>query len=229
MGIKENVRSLKDEISEAALKAGRKPEEITLVAVSKTFSEDKIMEACEAGLNVFGENRVQEAEAKILNLKDKFNIEWHLVGHLQSNKAKKAVPLFEMIQSIDSLETLKKIDRLAEENQKKQSVLIEINTSGEASKFGIRPEETEDFLIKAADLINIEISGLMTIGPFTDDTARIRDSFLMLKDLYDKSRERFPEMPFNHLSMGMTGDFKTAIECGSNMIRVGRRIFGQRS
>ena len=148
---------------------------------------------------------------------------------MQSNKAKKAVTLFEMIQSIDKLSTLEKVSDLAGKYRKEQKVLIEVNTSAEESKFGIQPGQADDFINKARDFPNIKLSGLMTIGPFTDNTGRIKDSFLLLKDIYDKSRERFPALPFSCLSMGMTDDFKIAIECGSNVIRVGRRIFGQRS
>lgn len=229
MGIKENIKSLKEEVYETAYKFSRKPEEITIIAISKTFREEHIREAYESGLKFFGENRIQEAEDKILNLRNKLDIEWHLVGHLQSNKVKKAVLLFDMIQSIDKLSTMTTVNEYAKINSKKQKVLIEVNTSKEESKFGMSPDEVNDFIITAKEYPHIELSGLMTIGPLTGDVHKIKDSFLLLKELYEENLEKFPEIPFSYLSMGMTDDFKIAVECGSNMLRIGRRIFGQRS
>ncbi|MBU1076137.1 MAG: YggS family pyridoxal phosphate-dependent enzyme [Spirochaetes bacterium] len=228
MGIRENVKALKDEISEVALRSGRNPDDITLVAVSKTFQEEHVREGYDAGLRVFGENRIQEAEGKINNIKD-LEITWNLVGHLQSNKAKKAVGLFSMIQSIDKISTLEKVDIFAGELGKKQNILIEVNTSGEGSKFGIDPADVSSFLSSAKAYSHVQINGLMTIGPFTEDISKIRDSFLVLRDKYQEATAKFPQLEMDTLSMGMTDDFKVAIECGSNMIRIGRKIFGSRS
>lgn len=227
MSVKENVKKLMHEIEEIALKYNRAPSDITVVAVSKTFTAEKIREAIEAGLRHIGENRVQEAQSKIDSLKD-LPIIWHLVGHLQSNKARKAVNLFSVIQSIDKISTLEKVDRIAGETGKIQEIFVEVNTSGEETKFGVAPVETMKFLDMAIKFKNIKISGLMTIGPLTDNVQKIKNSFLCLKGLYEEAKEKFPELELKYLSMGMSDDYPIAIECGSNMLRIGRKIFGER-
>ncbi len=228
MSIQENVKILQSEIHETALQHNRNPNDIILIAVSKTFSEELILQAYETGIRRFGENKVQEGIKKIENFKQ-YDMEWHLVGHLQSNKANKAVQYFNMIQSIDKLSTLEKVNQYAQQMNKKQEILIEVNTSGEMTKSGISPKEILEFIKSSLLYPYIKISGLMTIGPFTEDQSKIRDAFLLLRDLYQQCKEQFQNLDFKYLSMGMTDDFKLAIECGSNMLRIGRRIFGQRS
>ncbi len=225
--IKENIKKLKEEIEETAIRCGRNPEEIIIVGATKTVEPAKIEEAYHNGIKIFGENKIQEAERKI-PLLSHLDIEWHFIGHLQSNKARKAVKMFKIIQSIDKFSTLEKVDRIAGELNKIQEIFIEVNTSGEESKFGLNPDEVIDFIGKAKELKNIKITGLMTIGPLTDNESDIRNSFLLLKDLKDKINKFFTDIKIEYLSMGMTDDFKIAIECGSNMIRIGRKIFGER-
>lgn len=227
MSIQDNLRSLQDEISGSALRCGRKPEEIILIGVSKTFEEKSIIQAYEAGLTRFGESRVQEAERKIGNLKG-YNMEWHLVGHLQSNKAGKAVDIFSCIQSLDKISTLQTVDHMAGQRKKVLDILIEVNVSGETSKSGIQPGTIKEFLENSLSFSNIRIKGLMTIGPLTGEKQRIKDSFLRLKEMFVQCRSAFPQLSLEHLSMGMSDDFRIAVECGSTMLRIGRRIFGER-
>jgi pyridoxal phosphate enzyme (YggS family) len=224
--IKENIKKIFEHISEIALKNNRNPNEITIVAVSKTFPKEFIIEAYNAGLTEIGESYIQEAENKINELKN-YKIKWHLVGHLQSNKAKKAVQLFDTIQSIDKLSTLEKVDKISNQLNKIQEVFIEVNTSFETSKFGINPDELIQFLNVAKNFKNIKINGLMTIGPLTDDKKLIKNSFLKLKELFYKANEEL-KLEMKYLSMGMSDDYDIAIECGSNMLRIGRKIFGER-
>ena len=224
--IKENIKKIFEHISEIALKNNRNPNEITIVAVSKTFPKEFIIEAYNAGLTEIGESYIQEAENKTNELKN-YKIKWHLVGHLQSNKAKKAVQLFDTIQSIDKLSTLEKVDKISNQLNKIQEVFIEVNTSFETSKFGINPDELIQFLNVAKNFKNIKINGLMTIGPLTDDKKLIKNSFLKLKELFYKANEEL-KLEMKYLSMGMSDDYDIAIECGSNMLRIGRKIFGER-
>jgi len=224
--IKENIKKIFEHISEIALKNNRNPNEITIVAVSKTFPKEFIIEAYNTGLTEIGESYIQEAENKINELKN-YKIKWHLVGHLQSNKAKKAVQLFDTIQSIDKLSTLEKVDKISNQLNKIQEVFIEVNTSFETSKFGINPDELIQFLNVAKNFKNIKINGLMTIGPLTDDKKLIKNSFLKLKELFYKANEEL-KLEMKYLSMGMSDDYDIAIECGSNMLRIGRKIFGER-
>lgn len=229
MGIKENIEELLIEIKECAERNGRTLQDIHVIGVSKTFSKEHVREAYEGGLRIFGENKVQEAEEKISQLHDLPDIVWHLVGHLQTNKAKKAVNLFSMIQSIDKFKTLNRVNEYAKERGIVQDVLIEVNTSNEESKFGIHPDNLNALLEQTVSFDNVRIKGLMTIGPFTEDNDKIRCSFSLLKELYEEMKIKYSQIPFEYLSMGMTDDFSIAIECGSNMVRIGRRIFGQRS
>ncbi|MCX7995071.1 MAG: YggS family pyridoxal phosphate-dependent enzyme [candidate division WOR-3 bacterium] len=224
MDIKKNIELLRARIEKAALRANRSPEEITIVAVTKTVPPERIIEAIECGIKIIGENRVQEA-------KEKFSIignraEWHMVGHLQTNKVKDALKMFSLIHSLDSI-------RLAEEIEKRATepidCLIEVNTSGETTKFGIKPEELFTFYDSIKDFKKIRIKGLMTIGPgwaVTDPEAS-RTSFRLLHDLRDELAQAY-DQEFPVLSMGMTSDFEVAIEEGSNMIRIGTAIFGPR-
>ena len=226
--VKANLEALRQRISSAALKSNRKPEDIKLIAVTKTIPVDLIEEAIEFGVREFGENRVQEAEAKIRALKPKYpEVAWHMLGHLQTNKVGQALDIFDIIQTVDS-------ERLAEEISKRAGkpvpVLIEVNTSGEASKFGIELGKAIGLVRFAASLDKIKVQGLMTVGPLVDDPEAARPSFRQLRELRDKIIAlNLPSVEMRFLSMGMTDDFETAIEEGSNMIRIGRALFGERS
>jgi len=225
--VRDNIARVREKIHLACKKVSRSPEEITLVCVTKGVEIDKIIQAIDCGINEIGENRVQEATGKYLKLKElsKENqnlskVKWHLVGHLQTNKVNKALEMFDMIQSVDSLRLAKKIDSEAKKNNKIAEILLEVNTSLEESKFGVKEQETIGLIEEIFKLKNIQLSGLMTIGPFTSDENKIRQSFRSLRQLKEKTAK---ELSF--LSMGMTDDYEIAIEEGSNMLRLGRAIF----
>jgi pyridoxal phosphate enzyme (YggS family) len=202
------------------------------MAVSKTFPPERIWEAYNAGLRRFGENRVQEFAEKMEALRDLQDAEWHLIGHLQTNKAARAVELFTAIDSVDSLRLAQKLDTSAEQLGKKLSVLIEINVGGETAKSGIAPEshELDELLVAVPELAHLEIRGLMTIPPFTDDQQQARPYFRKLRELRDHIVTRgLPAVGMNALSMGMSHDFEVAIEEGATCVRVGSAIFGDRT
>ncbi len=235
--INSNLARLKERIAAAAIRAGREPEEITLVAITKTFPPQTIEEAFAAGLREFGENRVQEAELKIKWLRERdVLLKWHMVGHLQRNKAKKAIHLFDIIHSVDSVRLAREISRRCEMAQITMPVLLEINISGEATKYGFRVEESkneqeEQFLRaveEVAALPNLDLQGLMTMAPVGAPEGVLRSCFSRLRSLLSKLKDKFPENAWRHLSMGMTDDFEIAIEEGATILRVGRAIFGER-
>lgn len=235
--INSNLARLKERIAAAAIRAGREPEEITLVAITKTFPPQTIEEAFAAGLREFGENRVQEAEQKIKWLRERdIPLRWHMVGHLQRNKVKKAIHLFDIIHSVDSIRLSREISRRCEMAQITMPVLLEINVSGEASKYGFRVEESKDeqeeqFLRaveEVAALPNLDPQGLMTMAPVGAPEEVLRSCFSRLRSLLSQVKEKFPEKAWRHLSMGMTDDFEVAVEEGATIIRVGRAIFGKR-
>ncbi|MDY6934324.1 MAG: YggS family pyridoxal phosphate-dependent enzyme [Spirochaetota bacterium] len=226
MGILDNYNNLKEEIKKVAIDVGRDPEEIEVVAISKTFPTKIVQEAIDAGIGLFGENKVQEAKGKIQELKGDF--QFHMVGHLQSNKAKDAVSLFDLIHSIDKLNTALRIDKEAEKIGKKQKILLQVNTSGEDTKSGVQPGMVLDICNDITELFNIQLCGLMTIGPMTRNNDMIRDSFRMLKQLLNDVNESIG-LNIDVLSMGMSSDYKIAIEEGSTMLRVGTAIFGERN
>jgi PLP dependent protein len=231
MSITENIASIRRRIESAARRAGRNPQEITLMAVSKTFGPERIREAYGAGLRVFGENRVQEFSGKIEALRDLSAAEWHLIGHLQSNKAGKAAELFAAVDSVDSLKLAEKLNAAAEKLGKSLAVLIEVNVGGEEAKSGVDPESGElDALLQSAPrLNNLKIRGLMTIPPFTEDPESARPFFRKLRELCDGIRARnLAAISMGTLSMGMSHDFEVAIEEGSTCVRVGTGIFGER-
>lgn len=209
----------------AALRVGRSPEEIKLIAVSKSVSIDKILEAADLGLRFFGENRVQEAKEKIEKIRD-FNIEWHMIGHLQTNKAKDAVKLFSMIQSVDSERVAKAIDREAQKIGKVQRVLIQVKLSDEESKYGVEEKELTKLLEVCQNLKNITVEGLMTIPPYFENPEGVRPYFRKLREIRDSLLPRYPYL--KELSMGMSHDFEVAIEEGATMVRIGTALFGQR-
>lgn len=222
-----NLERLRYSIAEACRSAGRRPEDITLVAVTKTFPAEIVEQAIALGLNIIGENKVQEALEKYTRIGPK--VQWHLIGHLQSNKVKKAVEIFSLIHSIDSVELAEEVGRRAGQVGKTQEVLLEVNTSGEPQKYGFGPEAIIKDLEAIKDIVGIKVMGLMTVGPLTDDPVKVRGSFKMLKKLFDHIKSQdIPNIEMKHLSMGMSGDYRVAIEEGSTMIRVGSAIFGAR-
>jgi pyridoxal phosphate enzyme (YggS family) len=231
MSVAENIATVRERINASAMRAGRSVDDITLMAVSKTVPPDLIRGAYLAGVRVFGENRVQEFTEKVGALRDLSNADWHLIGHLQTNKAAKAAELFNAVDSIDSLRLAQKLNSAAQQVGKKLGVLIEINVGGENAKTGVAPESKElEEILKAAPLLGqLEISGLMAIPPLTDDPQEARPYFLKLRDLQEEiGRSRLPGVSMNVLSMGMSHDFEIAIEEGSTCVRVGTAIFGER-
>jgi PLP dependent protein len=232
MSIPENVARVRERIAAAARRAGRNPEEVTLMAVSKTFAAEQVREAYRVGLRVFGENRVQEFAGKLGALADLDDTEWHMIGHLQTNKASRAVELFTAIDSVDSLRLAEKLDSSAGQLGKKLPVLIEINVGGEAAKSGLSSEspELEKLLLAAPQLEHLEFRGLMTVPPFSDDPQQARPYFGKLRQLQEQIlSRRLPKLSMEVLSMGMSHDFEIAIEEGSTCVRVGTAIFGERA
>ncbi|MDO8524897.1 MAG: YggS family pyridoxal phosphate-dependent enzyme [Candidatus Omnitrophota bacterium] len=227
--ISENVKYVTERIARSCEKARRRPEDVRLICVTKTASVVEIEEVLSSGVRLLGENRVRDAIARRASIGDR--AEWHMVGHLQANKAKDAVKIFSLIHSVDSVRLAKEIDKEAEKIGKVQDILIQVNTSGEASKSGIEPGAAEDFIREAAEYRNISIKGLMTIAPEVDDPEKVRPYFRALRELRDKIASSAPVAPPRNdggwiLSMGMTNDFEAAIEEGSNMVRIGRAVFG---
>ena len=227
--IKENILKIKERVSLICARINREPNSITIVAVSKGRTTQQIKEAIEAGITDIGENRVQEATIKYSGLRDVgygLRVKWHMVGHLQTNKVKEAVKIFDLIQSVDSLRLAREIDKEAAKANKIQDILIEIKTSPEATKFGVKPEEAIEVIKDIADFKHINIKGLMTIAPLVDNPQKARPYFKMLRELMDGINEsRITNHESRILSMGMTDDFEVAIEEGSNMVRLGRAIF----
>lgn len=225
--IRENLKKVNECIANAALRANRNPEDIVLVAVSKTVDPARIKEGVEAGIKVLGENRIQEAEEKIALLGNV--AEWHLVGHLQSNKAKDAVNLFTMIHSIDKLSLAQEVDKRAKTNGRIIDILVEVNLSGEETKFGVSAANVIDLMRNISNLNNLRIRGLMTIPPFFENPEFSRPFFRQLKELSCKIKEEnIQGVNMDCLSMGMSGDFEVAIEEGATMVRIGTAIFGAR-
>lgn len=228
----ENIALVRERITTAARRAGREPNEIALMAVSKTFLPERIREAYHAGLRLFGENRVQEFSEKATALVDLPDARWHLIGHLQSNKARKAAELFVAVDSVDSLRLAEKLNAAAQSLGKKLAVLIEVNVGGEAAKSGVAPgsPDLEDLLRAAPSLEHLEVRGLMTVPPFTDDPQGARPYFRKLRELRDQiAARKLPAVGMEVLSMGMSHDFEVAIEEGSTCVRVGTAIFGERA
>lgn len=229
MPLIENISNLFKRISHAAMRAGRSPEEIQLIAVTKTMPPERIMEAIEAGLRIFGENRVQEARDKIpliMQVCREINLSWHMIGPLQRNKAKYAVKLFNLIHSVDSIELAFEINKQAEKIGKVQDILIEVKLSPEDTKHGIRPEGLFELLEFAFSLKNLSVKGLMTIPPYSENPEDSRPYFRRLRELLEEANKKGFSM--KELSMGMSGDFEIAIEEGATMVRIGTAIFGER-
>jgi pyridoxal phosphate enzyme (YggS family) len=227
--IKERLEKVKDRIKKAAEACNRNPQTIRLVAVSKTVPADRVREAIEAGVKNLGENYVQEAREKINSLTD-FPVNWHFIGHLQTNKAKYAVRLFDLIHSVDSLKLSRELNKQAQKNGKIQQILIQVNISREETKSGISVDEAINLVDEISHLENLSIKGLMTMPPYFNQPERVRPFFSALRELRDQIKEKaIPNMSMDELSMGMTGDFEAAIEEGATMVRVGMAIFGERT
>ena len=232
MSVAENIALVREQIAGAARRAGRQPEEITLMAVSKTFSSEHVREAYAAGLRLFGESRVQEFIGKAEALRDLRDIEWHMIGHLQANKAAKAGELFACVESVDSLRLARRLDAAAAQAGRQLSALIEINIGGEQAKSGVSPEssELEEILQAAPELKCLQIHGLMSVPPFAEDPEEARPYFRRLRELQKRIAARNPSrVHVGVLSMGMSHDFEVAIEEGSTCVRVGTAIFGERT
>jgi len=219
MTIEQNVRDIERRIAGACERARRSPDEVTLVAVTKTIEVPAIRAAFNAGIRNFGENRVQEAKPKIEQLANlRGDLTWHMVGHLQTNKTKTAVDIFDIIHSVDSLRLAEALSR---HSQKRLPVLIEVNVAAEATKGGFGLPEVDEAIRQIGRLPNIEIEGLMTIAPWVSDAEEVRPVFRRLRQLGDA-------LGLRHISMGMTDDFEVAIEEGATLVRIGRAIFGER-
>jgi hypothetical protein len=221
----ENLEFVREKVVAAAERAGRDPSGIELVAVSKTHPAEVIREAVEAGQSLFGENRVQEALSKIPLLPAK--LRWHLIGHLQSNKIRKALPHFELIHGVDSLDLALDIDRIAAEEGFFPRILLEVNVSGEGSKHGFEPSVLERRLENLLALPRLQIEGFMTMAPLAPEAEASRPHFRSLRELRDRLAEK-AGIPFPTLSMGMSGDYEVGIEEGATLVRVGSAIFGGR-
>ena len=231
MSISENLASVRERIERAARRAGKDPRDVALMAVSKTFPAESIAEAYAAGQRLFGENRVQEFQEKTAEARALTGAEFHLIGHLQSNKAAKAAELFDAVDSVDSRKVLEKLNAAPEKAGKRLPVLIEINVGGEEVKSGVAigSEELEMMLRTAERLEHVEVRGLMTIPPYTEDPEGARPYFRRLRELRGEiARRKLPRVAMDVLSMGMSHDFEVAIEEGATCVRVGTGIFGER-
>jgi pyridoxal phosphate enzyme (YggS family) len=229
--LNERIQSIKAGIAESAARSGRTSSDITLIAVSKTRTLDEMIKVAQTGeISVFGENRVQEGVEKIPLWPVDLPLAWHLIGHLQRNKARKALELFDSIQSVDSFKLANTLQRICVEMDRKAvEVFLEVNTSGEASKFGLEPDKAEETCLKIMEKCDrLNVNGLMTIGPLTDDEKRVRSSFCQLRELRS-GIESSSGRKLTHLSMGMSGDYQWAIEEGSTMVRIGTALFGPRN
>jgi pyridoxal phosphate enzyme (YggS family) len=237
----QHIAAVQERIARAARRAGRDPAEITLIAVSKTHGADAVAAAYAAGLRVFGENRVEEAEPKVAAVAALLGdpssvaghpssvIEWHMIGHLQSRKAEEVLPWASMVHSVDSVKLAGRLSRICQAAKRELSILLEINVSGEASKYGFWPDETPAAVAAIAALPGLRLAGLMTMAPIVPDPADARPVFAGLRRLRDDLVRRFPAVDWRHLSMGMTDDFEVAIEEGATVVRIGRAIFGERA
>ncbi len=226
----QQLETVRARIATACAQAGRRPEEVTLIAVSKTASSGEIAAAYKSGLRCFGENRVQEAAAKIPELAQQgVRPQWHLIGHLQTNKVKPALELFDVIQSVDRPQLAEALQKHAEKNNRSVEILAQINTSGESTKFGAAPQEAVSLARELSAFSHLRLTGLMTIGALTTDIPRIRQCFRALRELAAAiAALHLPNVVMQHLSMGMTDDFEIAIAEGATIVRVGRALFGER-
>ena len=225
--VRDNILRIRERIAAAAARAGRDPSAVRLMGVTKTVGDDRILQAIEAGIDIIGENYVQEARRKI-ELMGK-SAEWHFIGHLQTNKAKYAVRLFDLIHSVNRMSLAEELNRRAAAAGVVSRVLIEVNLGGEESKSGAPPEEAPGLIRAVAQMANLSIQGLMTMAPWYDDPERARPCFAGLRAIRDRiAAEKIPNVAMRELSMGMTDDFEVAVEEGSTIVRIGRAIFGER-
>jgi pyridoxal phosphate enzyme (YggS family) len=223
--VRENLQKVKERIASACESVGRDPGEVKIVAVTKTHPAEVVREVIAAGINIIGENHVQEAEEKHSQVEA--HAEWHLVGHLQRNKVRKALSIFSMIESLDSLRLASEIEKESAKLGQITPCLIEVNTSDEETKFGVAPGGLAELVTEVLKLEHIKLVGLMTLGPLTEDKDRIRRSFLELRELRDRVENIFGcYLP--HLSMGMSDDFEVAVQEGATMVRLGRVLLGPR-
>jgi len=217
-----------DRIKIAAVSSGRNPETVRLVAVSKTIPSETVKKAIDAGANILGENYIQEAKTKFNSLSS-YPVSWHFIGHLQTNKAKYAIRIFDLIHSVDSFKLAFELDKQAKKTDKIQSILIQVNVAGESSKSGISVQNTLNLVKEISVLKNIAIKGLMTMPPFFNAPEKVRPFFKNLRNLRDQiGKEAIHNVTMDELSMGMTGDFEVAIEEGATLVRIGTAIFGER-
>jgi pyridoxal phosphate enzyme (YggS family) len=224
-----NARRLLDDITTELSRLNRPADDATLVAVTKTFGADIVTAAAQAGLGDFGENRIQESKRKIPEVQSPHPVRWHLIGHLQTNKAKDAVALFDLIQSVDRIELAQVLNHRAELSGKCQDVLIQVNTTTEAQKSGCNPAALDDLIKDILPLSHLRIQGLMTIGPFVEERAPVERAFQMLRREFERLQTTdLGNGEMRYCSMGMTDDWRIALDEGSNMLRIGRAIFGER-
>jgi hypothetical protein len=237
----DNLASVRERIAEAALRSGRAPEEVRLVAVTKTFPLDVVLTAYESGVRHLGENRVREGISKITAIEPYLSGEpptWHMIGHIQSRKARRVVEYYDYVHSVDRLEIARRLSRYAQEAERALPVLLECNVSGEGSKYGFPLEnwerdkgQREPFFAAVEQILGLpglRVRGLMTMPPYVEDPELVRPLFVSLRALQGELRERFPFGAWQELSMGMTDDFEVAVEEGATMVRIGRGIFGPR-
>ncbi len=225
-----NIKNVKERIANAATRSGRKLEDITLIAVTKTMDVEIINQAIQFGVRDIGENRVQEIQKKYDYVNNKEEMKWHLIGHLQTNKVKYIIDKVHLIHSVDSFKLASEINNQAAKHNKVMDILIQINVSGEESKFGLSSDEYYPKLLDIAKLPNVKVRGLMTIAPYATDSEEVRPIFRELNDLFiDIKDKNIDNISMDYLSMGMSGDFEVAIEEGANIVRVGTAIFGKRN
>jgi pyridoxal phosphate enzyme (YggS family) len=241
MGLEDRLARVHERMAAAARRAGRNPGDVTLVAVTKTVPADVVAEAVRLGLTHFGENRVEEAQAKSPQVQQALGgarVTWHMIGHIQSRKADEVVAQFDWVHSVDSLKLARRLSRFAEEAGRTLPVLLEVNVSGEASKYGFplsgwpdHPEQGEAFLGAVRDILALpalRLEGLMTMAPFASDPEAARPTFRRLREVRDTVAQHYADTALPHLSMGMTDDFEVAIEEGATLVRIGRALFGER-
>ncbi|TEB17971.1 hypothetical protein Psfp_00094 [Pelotomaculum sp. FP] len=226
MDVVKNLRRLQERIVTAAMRAGRNPGEIKLVAVTKTVPVEKIKEALDCGVNRLGENRVQEFLNKYQQLPP--GVEWHFIGHLQTNKVNKIIGKVHLIHSLDRWELAEELHQAAIKRGQVAKVLVQVNVAGEKSKYGLAPSETVDFVASATGLAGLSVEGLMTIAPWSVNPEEVRPVFRQLKDIARKVEDRAPGSKMDYLSMGMSGDWEVAVEEGANILRIGTAVFGER-
>jgi len=225
--LKQRLEQIKERIHRAAESCGRDVKSISLVAVSKTVAAEKAKEAIEAGVTILGENYIQEARDKFTAL-IQYPVSWHFIGHLQSNKAKYAVRLFDLIHSVDSLKLARELDKQAAKVDKIQQILVQVNISGEGTKSGISADEAPALVSEISRLKNLTVKGLMTMPPYFYQPEKVRPFFAALRELRDRIESTLPEVSLHELSMGMSGDFEVAIKEGATLVRIGTAIFGER-